>query len=289
MKLSVYDDIIMTPLGDFSLDTNEAYTYQSLCSSDEGRECNISSLKFGYDFVLAYTWLKYKLESKSADMNSVLTHLADEDRGTLGAMLRKRYLQDIVIVPSVEHPYILGGNIILSKQPKKINVKCLLRALYMITDPNKDSLSVFLNYICRKSGGQIGSINRIVYTSKEEFRKNKHSNLAELIRYIDFPIPSLYVLLKMLGYNYFSYNPYLDKDNLFGKPQAIIGGLPNNGALGKLVRLYYSDSAKSEPFSYFKFIPKDLLVEMILDGSAFQPMSYVMAQAYGIITNHLVG
>lgn len=288
MKLSIYNSIVLTPLGDFDIYNNEEYTYQSLCSSEEGRECHISSLQFGYEFVVAYTWLKYKLNTHSADMEAVLKHLADEDCGTLGSMLKKRYLQDLVITPEAKHPYVIGSNIVIPYSPSKVNVKYLLRALYMLTDPN-DKLISFLNYVCRKSGGQVGSINRIVFTSKEELHKNQHSNLAELISLIDFSIPSIYVLLKMLGYNYFNCNPYLDKDNSFGKPQAIIGGLPEVGALSHLVRLYYSDTNKPEQFSLFKFIPKELLVSMILDNSAFQPMTYETAQAYGIITNHLIG
>lgn len=288
MSLSNYHAMIMMPLGDRVGDSNEDYLYDSLCNSDEGKECRFSSLRFGYDFIIAYSWLKYKMESKSADMELLYSHLAEEDLGTLSYMLKKRYLQDAVICKDTPYPCVIGSNIVT---PGKINVnmKCLLRAFFMLVEPKKDPLLVFLNSVCKTHQGQIGSINSIVHTSKSDRKKNNCSNMATLIKLIDFPIPSIYVLLKALGFNYFTYNPYLDAENSFGKNQALIGGLPDTNAMLKdMVRFYYTDPTASEPFSLYKFIPKDKLIAMILDGSAFEPLQAIVAQDLGIITNHII-
>lgn len=288
IKYSNYHNMIVTSVAK-NASSSDGYLYDSLCTSAEGKECNFASLTFGYEFIVAYMWLKMKDTSNSADMRSLFEIKTERSLGTLSAMLKKRFQQDVLVNRDIDHPYILGGNIIVPPDVK-VTSRHLVRAYNIYINNKKEPLTTFLNNICRRSGGQVGSINSIVYTSAADYKRNhQRSNLAALIDLIDFPIPSIIVLLKALGYNYFPCNPYLDADNNYGKCQCIIGGLATdftdkNGE----VRLYYTDPSAKEPFSRYKFIPYDLLVTMLMDNSAFQPMEYIVAQDKGILTNDII-
>lgn len=281
-RYSNYHSMIMMPLGGWETATQKD-TYNFLCSCDEGKQCNFDMLKFGYEVVTAYLWLKTKFESNSADMKS-LTSTSSRSIGTLSAMLKKRLAQDLIVSQDITVPYIVGGNIVV---PKGLDIKVqhLLRAYDLLKNRKSDPLIKFLDSICHKSGGQAGSINSIVYTPEAELKKSKKSNFAKLVNLIDFPIPSIYVLLKALGYNYFPGNPYLDADNEYGKCQCIIGGLADESDGERWFRVYYTDAAAKQPFSKYKFIPESMLIPMILDNTLFQPMDRLDAQELGVITN----
>lgn len=281
-RYSNYHAMIMSPLGDWG-STAEKDRYNFLCNCDEGKQCGFNLLTFGYEVVTAYIWLKTKFDSNSADMKSLMSS-GDRSLGTLSAMLKKRLIQDLIVDKSITAPYVVGGNIIVPPNVK-ITVQHLVRAYELLCNRKKDPLIKFLDSMCHKSGGQIGSINSIVYTPASDLKKTKKVYLEKLIDLIDFPIPSIYVLLKTLGYNYFPGNPYLDADNEYGKCQCIIGGLVDDEGEERWFRLYYTDATAKQPFSKYKFIPESLLVQMIMDNSAFQAMDRLDAQELGIITN----
>lgn len=281
-RYSNYHAMIMSPLGDWETDTAES-TYHFLCSCEEGKRCGFSTLRFGYEVVIAYLWLDAKFNANSADMKSLMSD-ASRSIGTLSAMLKKRLMQDLIVDDSINTPYVVGGNIVVPPHVK-IKTQHVVRAFSLLRNRKNDPLIKFLDNICRRTGGQIGSINSIVYTPASELKKNNKTYLNRLMGLIDFPIPSVYVLLKTLGYNYFPGNPYLDKDNEYGKCQCIIGGLADNKNSERWFRLYYTDATDKSPFSKYKFIPESLLLPMILDDSAFQPIDHLDAQELGIITN----
>lgn len=282
-RYSNYHSMIMSPLGDWQT-TTQKDTYNFLCNCTEGKTCHFGTLAFGYEVLTAYIWLKYKFESNSADMKSLQTNTSEKSLGTLSAMLKKRFQQDVLISKKTSTPCVIGGNIVLPPGIK-ITVRHLLRAYNLLCNKKQDPLIRFLDNVCHKTNGQVGSINSIVYTPLAELRKNNKTYLERLIEIVDFPIPSIYVLLKTLGYSYFPGNPYLDSDNEYGKCQCIIGGLADTQSGERWFRLYYTDAASKQPFSKYKFLPESLLLSMILDNTAFQPMDRLDAQELNIITN----
>ena len=94
-RCDVYHNLIMTPVKA----SEDNSVYQNLCVSEEGEECDYSALQYGYDFVIAYLWLKMKCNSISTDMQSLAAKEDVQSRhslGTLSAMLIKRFKQDCV-------------------------------------------------------------------------------------------------------------------------------------------------------------------------------------------------
>ncbi len=286
-QCDIYHSLIMTPVKA----SENNFSYQNLCTSEEGEECAYSALQYGYDFVIAYLWLKMKRESNSTDMQSLNVQDETQHRhslGTLSAMLIKRFKQDCIYCKDIDHPYIIGGNVIL---PSGMTVapKYLAMAYDMLYYPKESKLLRFLKSVNKSIDKQPGSVNRIVYTKPSEWKAHKnHSNLAELIELINFPIPSIYVLLQTLGFGYFPANPYLSAENIYNKPQAIIGSIAVNTAANTLLRFDYTSAGSDTPFNAYKLCTAKQLHSMIVDDSAWEPMYSQEAQRLGIITNDLI-
>lgn len=286
-RCDVYHNLIMTPVKA----SEDNSVYQNLCVSEEGEECDYSALQYGYDFVIAYLWLKMKRNSISTDMQSLAAKEDVQSRhslGTLSAMLIKRFKQDCVYCKDVDHPYIIGGNVVLPVG-MTISPKYLAMAYDMLYYPKESKLLRFLKSISKNIDKQPGSINRIVYNKPTESKSHKNrSNLAELIDLIDFPIPSIFVLLQTLGFGYFPVNPYLSAENIYNKPQAIIGGIAVNTTDNTLLRFDYTSAGSELPFDKYKLCTAKQLYDMIADSSAWEPVHERDAQRLGIITNDII-
>lgn len=285
-RYDIYHNMIMTPVRT----SEDNHVYQNLCASEEGEDCAYSSLQYGYDFVIAYLWLKMKRESNSTDMQSLNVQDEAQHRhslGTLSAMLIKRFKQDCIYCSDIDHPYLIGGNIILP-QGMTVASKYLVMAYNMLYYPKESSLLHFLKGISKTVDKHSGSVNRIVYTTPAEWKANKnHSNLAALIELINFPIPSIYVLFQTLGFGYFPANPYLSAENIYNKPQSIIGSISVNTAPSTLLRFDYTSADSEIPFNKYKLCTAEQLHSMIIDGSAWAPMFREDALCLGIITNDI--
>lgn len=173
---------------------------RSLMESEYVQSTGIGNIKYGWGVVVFYSWLNHLILMQSPALYKILD-------ASHSATTRANQLYDLamqaVVYKSVETPIIVSGNIIISEE-MHLTKKSMLAA-YRLSIDSKNPLQLMLNRICGKTLG----INKLCSTQ-----------LKKLIALIDFEIPSLSYLLKTLGYNYITLQPYLEQGIMISSCQS---------------------------------------------------------------------
>lgn len=208
---------------------------------------DLSNLKYGWNVVLMYCWLAQKVRFGSMDVNKLLKGTLDIK--TVKVRLCELANRDVVVMP--DQPYrIYGANII-----SPVSIKFLQRDAAAVIKLMKGH--PFVEQLDKMIGSRYGRGANIIEAKP----------LEELIATIDFPIPSIAILIKALGYNYIIDNPYIDNN--------IILGLVGNE------QLYIKYKTK------YKFMSFDTFAHLASLDLLTEPITTIEAFNLGIITNDI--
>lgn len=214
------------------------------------RSTQFGSLRYGWGVVLLIAWMQNLMQMKSKEMATIL--LGDKStasKATLIYNMAKRAL----ITRDVKAPLVVGGNLIL---PRDMTLtKADAASAYAVTHDSE-----LTAYLSRHAASKYG-VNRICT-----------NDLERLISLIDFPIPSIAILLKVLGFCYVVEQPLLDEGALI----SVAGDRQ-----GKLCVMY----GKAQ--CYYKIMSFLTLADQMADGMILSAMSPVDAASMEIETNHI--
>ncbi len=212
-----------------------------------------SELESGYHIVTIMAWLSTQINCGSKDIVEIMG--TDGKKRDLVKTLSGLIRDSIVRVRELKSPVVYGGNILLRPRERILQseVVTALSVLESGSDLNK-----FLSGICDKHY----SINYL-----DQARKNV---LADLIKLITFPVPSVYSLIRAMGYQYLTNDYFLSKGVVVGVVNAEQRMLYCGYGNGKFKILKYP--------MFCMLAAKDLLTE---------PITPYESTDLEIITNHM--
>lgn len=228
---------------------------KTLLENEYVKSTGIGDLKYGWGVVIFYSWINHLIIMQSPALYKILN--ASNSATVRTNQLYELAMQAVVYKP-LETPLIVGGNIVI---PEAVHLtKKSMMAAYRLSIDSKNPIQSMLNRICGKTLG----INKICSTS-----------LKKLIALVDFEIPSLSYLLKTLGYNYLTLQPYLEQGIMLSSCQS---------DSKRLCILYGHD------LSRFKQVSPELMAQLALENRLDLPMTRleVIQQYPPVLTNDYI-
>lgn len=234
--------IIITPLNSPDV--------ESMLKDPYVRDTGFGSLSFGWGVIILVAWISQKVLLRCKDIESILGSSRTIQSQATSIC---RLASEALVRREVHEPIIVGGNIIAAKD-FSITKQDAVKALDLILNP-------VISEKLKRIRGTAG-INKICAT-----------NLAGLIKLIDFPIPSISMLLKTLEYNYLVTQPFIDKGIVLSE---------YTKASGVVAILYGPKLCK------YKYMRLETYAAFANWGILDQPMSSIDTALYSVETNDLV-
>ena len=215
--------------------------------ADSSKIVALKDLKFGLHVVVVISWIQQKFRLQSSDIGKLM-----KEDPLKRATAKKVWNLAVEATVKGDKTAVLGGNIILPKG-ESIKLYEVEKALQLLNP--KHPIRVLLSSICSKHF----TVNYLDV-----------KGLEDLVKLIDFPIPSISALIKSLGYHYLIENPYI-QDGI------VIGRTENDDH--QVCILYSGTKFKVLPFNSFMFLASQQALTV--------PLSNYEACQLEVYTNHI--